>query len=474
LCVFDGSSGFVLQRSAPGTVTILLIWASALAGVPADIRALTGARTRIAWCRDAGDGSDPFGNGESLRLVGIDTDDGRGERVILGQPAGYAKPLITPKGDRIVFTNRRTHKVFVVNWDGTGLRPLDNGWAADVWADPGTGVEWVYVRRGLDKNSPIVRVMLDKPQIEEPVWSKTPVDVDSFQLSADGTRAAGMFPWSGCGVAELPNKSWKQYGSGCWTSLSPDNSCRFWHFDGAHRNLYLFDYGARNQRVVNISKVPGIDDAEVYHPRWSSDVRFLTITGPYRHGIPGGGKAVELFIGRFNAKFDAVESWVRVTRNQQGDFFGDAWMEPGNEPADQPPVQDDPPPATEPPKMVDRWPCRTDGLLFLWENSRTENMIPGEAERRCTVEARGRAKLTRHYAMDLAGGAFVAEGADGVLIEQCRASNCLVIEALITPDTVEQAGPARIISFSSDATKKARMKNRRTIIPRYLPLLCDL
>jgi len=74
----------------------LLLAASALADVPSDIRALTGARTRIAWCRDAGDGTDPFANGESLRLVGIDTDDGRGERVILGQPSGYAKPLITP------------------------------------------------------------------------------------------------------------------------------------------------------------------------------------------------------------------------------------------------------------------------------------------------------------------------------------------------------------------------------------------
>ncbi|HUU69565.1 MAG TPA: hypothetical protein VM186_08575 [Planctomycetota bacterium] len=93
--------------------------------------------------------------GESLRLVGIDTDDGRGERVIIGQASGYAKPLITPKGDRIVFTNRRTHGVFVVNWDGTNLRQVDNGWAADVWAEPDTGAEWVYVRRGPDKNSPM-------------------------------------------------------------------------------------------------------------------------------------------------------------------------------------------------------------------------------------------------------------------------------------------------------------------------------
>ena len=49
----------------------------------------------------------------------------------------------------------------------------------------------------------------------------------NFQLSADGARAGGLYPWSESGIAELPNGPWKKYGFGCWTSLAPDNSYRF-------------------------------------------------------------------------------------------------------------------------------------------------------------------------------------------------------------------------------------------------------
>src|SRR6185436_181707 len=88
----------------------------AIDGPSADVRALAGALTRIAWVQQ--DGKDPEAVGDQLILMGLDTDDGKGERTILSQPASYMKPLITPRGDRIVYSTRPKPgpaEVFVVN-----------------------------------------------------------------------------------------------------------------------------------------------------------------------------------------------------------------------------------------------------------------------------------------------------------------------------------------------------------------------
>jgi hypothetical protein len=53
--------------------------------------------------------------------------------------------------------------------------------------------------------------------------------------------------------------------------------------------------------------------------------------------------------------------------------------------------------------------------------------------------------------MVLAGGAFLANGADNDLLEECRKSNQLTVEAVIRPDRLDQTGPARIVTFSSSA-----------------------
>ena len=38
--------------------------------------------------------------------MGLDTDDGRGERMIGSERRSYVKPMLTPSGDRIVFSSR--------------------------------------------------------------------------------------------------------------------------------------------------------------------------------------------------------------------------------------------------------------------------------------------------------------------------------------------------------------------------------
>ena len=53
--------------------------------------------------------------------------------------------------------------------------------------------------------------------------------------------------------------------------------------------------------------------------------------------------------------------------------------------------------------------------------------------------------------MDLAGGFMETEGVDKDLLEACRKTNRLSIEALITPANIDQDNLQRIIAFSSDA-----------------------
>jgi fibronectin type 3 domain-containing protein len=299
---------------------------------------LNSARMRVVWIQDLGDGSNFDDQGSNLRLMGLDSDDGRGERVILGTPKNYSKPLITPRGNRVVFSDRIQKKVNIVNWDGSGLREVLSGFGLALWKDPRDGQEWIYygsevMREGGNHCPAVYRTRLDNPGAGELVWNRTPVSVDSFQVSADGLLAGGNFPWPVAGIAELPNGPLKTLGSGCWTALTQDNSATFWVFDSAHRNLFVDHVSGLYGRWININGAPGINGYEVYHPRWSNHPRIMAMTGPYKVGsganrIAGGGREVEIYVGRFDADYRVVEFWWQVTSNDRGDFFPDVWVSP--------------------------------------------------------------------------------------------------------------------------------------------------
>ena len=306
--------------------------------VQRDIVELCGSRVRIVWCQEAGgDGRDVGAEGDRLLLMGLDTADRLGVHPLLPRSGNYHKPLLTPAGDRVVFTDYPRAKICVVNWNGTSLRELSDGFALDVWLDPATRREWVYAVDSRTLNDgggqPVIRFPLDNPFKREPVWKATPVTLDSFQVSADGTKAGALFPWPHAGVADLPAGAWVERGVGCWPDLSPDNRGLLWVFDGAHRNLVFHPADGRERWKVRINGAPGVDGYEVYHPRWSNQIRFMAMTGPYRSGegdnrIRAGGRGVEIYLGRFSPDLRSVEAWVAVTHNECGDFYPDAWIEP--------------------------------------------------------------------------------------------------------------------------------------------------
>lgn len=303
-------------------------------GGAADVHALTGGPTRVVWVQ--GDGTDPYAMGSQLVLMGLDTDDGRGERVILSQRGSYVKPMLTPSGDRVVYSTHPAlgdSSVHVVGFDGSGQRRFDRGFALGVWEDPADGSEWIYLgadQRGWDFTT-VTRVHIDEPWRREQVWSGSPIAFDTFQVSPDGTMAGGLFPWPAAGVADLAAGTWRRLGDGCWTALQDVGTRLFWYFDGAHRNLLMVDVSRDRRWTVPINAAPGFDNPEVYHPRWTRHPRFIAISGPYDQGganqVRSGGTQAEIWMGRFSDDFTSIEAWARVTHNVAGDSYPDVWTD---------------------------------------------------------------------------------------------------------------------------------------------------
>ena len=330
----------MINRVLVGALLSFLLFAacqatSAREGAAAEVHSLTGAHTRVVWVQ--GDGTDPFAMGRNLVLMGLDSDDGKGERVIVNERGSIVKPMLTPRGNRILASTHFDHgesSIYIVNFDGSGLRRFDSGFAMAVWQNPADGSEWVYIgsdyfRQGSYRT--ITRVKIDDPKVREEVWKGEPISIDTFQVSPDGKLAGGLFPWPAAGVADLQARKWKQFGEGCWTALHDAGTPLFWYFDGAHRNLTMVDVMRDRRWTVPINRAPGFDNPEVYHPRWTRHPRFLTMSGPYNQGganqVRSGGTQAEVWLGRFSSDFTTIEAWAKMTNNKGGDSYPDVWID---------------------------------------------------------------------------------------------------------------------------------------------------
>ncbi len=303
------------------------------ARISQEMRELTGAPARIVWARQQEGAKDFFVTKPQFQLMGFDTQDRIGERVILPETGNYHKPLFTSQGDRIVFTDVPSETIFVVNWDGTGLRELSSGLADEVWLDPQTGIEWVYrIPMTITVRKPVqslIRFQLDNPAMRETVLSDVSLNADNLQLSGDGAFMGVQYPWPKIGMLDVQSGKIVRVGKGCWPGMAPDDSRLMWVFDGPHRNLIFHSLDGAGRWAVNINGAPGIDGHEVYHPRWSNRNRFLCMTGPYPKGVFHGTEEVCVYAGRLNEKLTEVESWVQVSDDRAADFYPDFWIQPG-------------------------------------------------------------------------------------------------------------------------------------------------
>jgi hypothetical protein len=394
-----------------------------------------------------GDNSDAYCEGPNHHILGFDTEDGKGERIILKERAAYRKPLLTADGKRIVFNTFEDKKVHVVHFDGTGKREIADGALADVWRDPATGTDWVYYLVGpfegeLYAGKPLMRCQLDKPEIKEVIWDKTQANPDNFQLSRDGKTAAGLFPWNTAGTATLPNGTFTQTGNGCWTSIAPDNSGCMWVFDGQHKNVLFVPPGSATGKKIRMNGAERNKKWEVYHPRWSNHVRFIGLTGPYRvkkghDAIHGGGPGINIFLGKFNESYSKIESWYEATTADNADFFPDLWVAGGDE-ANMGEVQSAPVVAT----AIDQWPGDATGMEFLFENKKKNDFIDPETneQRFCRLAAKGQARYDRYLQLKLNKGYVTPSELGPDLLNDLIMSGELTFEFTITPDHEHNKG----------------------------------
>ena len=91
------------------------------------------------------------------------------------------------------------------------------------------------------------------------------------------------------------------------------------------------------------------------------------------------------------------------------------------------------------------FPGSSDELVFLWHGT-----LDGSNK----IEPRDDASITENGQMDLTGGAILAKNVNDTLLAACQQNNQLTLECLVTTDNLDQSGPARIISFSNDATHR--------------------
>ena len=329
--------------------------AAAAKKAAAEIRELTGAHTRIVWLQDGDENPAPWGGGPKTRVMGLDTDDGKGVRPIFPD-GGYSWVYFTPDGKGVACTRVTDGELCVVsaNWDGSGLRKLvPKAWLAGVSSDPKGKFTWLYCQSNENGKFVIKRHRLDDPSVNEVVWDKNKA-IGRFTVSTDGMMGAGVYddPGTGpCGVFELPNVAWHQVGNGCQPAMLPGvDPYRLWIFHGDHRSGSIFtnptDQAKRTQQRMSLADAPGTAGRhEICFPKWSNNVRFMVLSAPYttpknEDGIPFpgcesmGGKykryhdKVEISIGRLDEGLTKIEKWVQITTNERGDYLPEAWIEP--------------------------------------------------------------------------------------------------------------------------------------------------
>jgi len=285
---------------------------------------MTGARTRIVWAHQVKGEGKRWGSGSSeFELLGFDTDEGK-PRVILPGPASYANPGLTPDGSRVIFTDTIEGAVYVVDWEGANKTKLAAGFGLCAWVDPKTGRQWVYASKG-EFGSPISRFLLDDPATRETVWDKPSGPTSGFQVSADGSRAGCLSKHPSGGTIYFDEDRHATHGWGCETGFAPDNSYRFFHMGEwvEHAGVNMYDADGANKRTVHFGRFPDSPGYDAWNPRWSTDVRFMTVSSP------NAGPGQDVYLGVFDTDITRIDRWIRISYGPGQDLGAHAWIDPG-------------------------------------------------------------------------------------------------------------------------------------------------
>lgn len=418
------------------------------------IENLTGNHTRLVWSRDMGPAKDPFANGAQLVLMGLDTREPSGPRVLESTPGNYSRPLLTPDGESVIHSRRVsegdpktatwTSSIFVRKWAAGPATSLRSGYAVEVWKDPADAKIWVYalttLRPAFSSNPEgfrLFRFPLDSPDTEEVVWEQGMISGDNIQLNRAGTVASGLIPWPNAGTFDFKSGQFIRYRNGCWPSLAPDDSGLLWVFDGTHENLRMFLPGIDANWRVPMGELEGLKGKACYHPRWTNHPRVMCFTGPHPLKVNEGGGKVSVLLARFNESLTKLEDSVNLHNTSgQPDCYPDAWIA-GGETANLDVAKIGPKRVRElaaapPAKPATAWTPAPEGLAFVWERATKNNAIPG-SNRVSSVTPRRYARFGNQSDMLIQGGVFVMDADSAAAVRKALGTGPWSMELAVTP-----------------------------------------
>jgi hypothetical protein len=445
----------------------------------AAVQKLAGGRVKLVWMHAetrTADGKPIRSQGPDNRaakgrvIKGLDTAEGTQRTIMDDTAQKIINARITHDGNRVLWADQTDPAgvTWVINWDGSGQRQVCPGTVLCLRYDAATKRELAYVWRPVTekkghhdlvvKSASLWAVPIDEPEAAKQVLAKPMLsDWRGFSVSADGKWGGGVLEDPKIGLVNLETGASLSFTSGCYANVAPDNSYRLWHFEGGHRGIRVFDYGATDDkdkkkvRGVYVGEIPTttvdpavtgkIDGYGFLHPKWSCNhARFMVMTGPHRNAKQADGSTqglpqhIELYFGRFNETFTAMEGWAQVTSDMANCFWPDAWIESSDAPQ-----QMEPSPAGASLLTGDAWPVDTAGTAFVYERLDSPRNTAGTAT--CAVVLRDRAFYGRGGSLDLAGGS-VEPDADSItrLLAGATKNKHVTAELIVVPAAVPGAG----------------------------------
>ncbi len=425
--------------------------------------------TRAVWVQQLSGEPDPYVGGTEFRLMARELP--APPRVLVPGPSNFSRPLLSADGNTVYFTNRNatpaengtaySPEMFAVPFGGGEPRKLGPGMAVAVWKSP-EGKEFIYALTSLQAGKRpgltgeiLVRFRAEKPDEREIMWTESPLGVDNFQLSRDGTRAGGLFPWPQAGLADMNARAFVPLAQGSFPAVAPDDSYALAVLDGDRRRLRIFVPGVDpGWDLLPAQELPS-QAGQINHIRWSNDPLCITFSGP-----PAKGEAPDVYLARMRPDLRGITGAVPLSDDPAPDYFPDVWVS-GGETHSTSLIQH---PVTAPPPAVTKWPATRDGLVFSWENTAADK--PGEGFR-----FHDQAFPGRYGSLNVsAGWADVTGEPVKRVADACAASGAVTLMAMITERRTLAPVSVRILSLRTadgrDAFALYRVSN--TLVIRLL------
>jgi len=233
-------------------------------------------------------------------------------------------------------------------------------------------------------------------------------------------------------IVDLAAMTRRPYSNGCSAAISPDGNWVTNNVDGHGRIVIRSRDLAKTIDIPTIGQM--LPDNNWDNPQWSNHNDYIALKGDGRFG--------EAYVLKVSSR-----RFTRVTfgrgRVDYPDLYVRKEIQAGNAGAQAGPAG-----------RLQSWPGDAGGLVFLWADAAGENVIPAaDGSRACEAAMRDFARLDHDFAMDLAGGAFLARDADKALLDACRQSGELTLEAYLAPYALPGQS-ARIVTFSSGADQR--------------------